>query len=318
MCYQIIDITTWQASSEYDGIYPKGAREKKILISPSHVNIPLKPNWKYLLKFSVSRHPQQFLSEILAYHIGRLCNITVPPAFIAYDRNSNLYGALIEWFYDEKSSIYIDGGDLLSAVDKEFDRAKGERHSIELVFNLFSIIHNYKDKYTFKMFDEILKFIKMLIFDALIGNTDRHQDNWGLIFNKYDGNKKFNISLSPAFDNGTSLCYEILEDKLYNKFFDLNNIKRYIEKGTHHIKYNKGALEKSSHVELIKNLKIQNLPDEYRKACLNIVSFDEESLRTLIFLLSKINCEHRFSEKRCDILFTITSLRKKYLLDALG
>ena len=46
-------------------------------------------------------------------------------------------------------------------------------------------------------------FIDILIFDALIGNCDRHSENWGLVGNtNSDGLKN---RLAPAYDNAASL-----------------------------------------------------------------------------------------------------------------
>ena len=43
---------------------------------------------------------------------------------------------------------------------------------------------------------DIKKIYKMIIFDILIGNSDRHQDNWGLMFDK---DCKL-TGLTPIFD----------------------------------------------------------------------------------------------------------------------
>lgn len=61
----------------------------------------------------------------------------------------------------------------------------------------------------------INEFYKIIIFDALIGNSDRHHSNWGIIsINKIDKNNKFlNFCMSPLYDNGSSLCaYEYNND----------------------------------------------------------------------------------------------------------
>jgi len=51
--------------------------------------------------------------------------------------------------------------------------------------------------------------LKMLIFDFLIGNSDRHQNNWAVI-NTGNGVYKF----SPLYDNSSSLCCYILDINL--------------------------------------------------------------------------------------------------------
>lgn len=50
-------------------------------------------------------------------------------------------------------------------------------------------------------------FIGYLILDALIGNTDRHHDNWGVLVTSEDG--KFRYHLAPTFDHASSLGREL-------------------------------------------------------------------------------------------------------------
>jgi Uncharacterized protein related to capsule biosynthesis enzymes len=52
------------------------------------------------------------------------------------------------------------------------------------------------------------QFIGILVFDFLIGNTDRHQSNWALICE----NDKWR--LSPLYDNSSSLCAYLSGSKL--------------------------------------------------------------------------------------------------------
>lgn len=51
-------------------------------------------------------------------------------------------------------------------------------------------------------------FLRMLIFDYLIGNSDRHQNNWGIIL------EKDKMKWSPLYDNGSSLCAYIPEEQI--------------------------------------------------------------------------------------------------------
>jgi hypothetical protein len=91
----------------------------------------------------------------------------------------------------------------------------------------------------------------MLLFDIIIGNTDRYQDNWGIIIEKSTG-KKLAATLSPAYDNGTSLGYEILDSKIVQ--FD-NPARRlaYIRRGKHHLRSIVGS-RRLDHFELITEL----------------------------------------------------------------
>lgn len=59
-----------------------------------------------------------------------------------------------------------------------------------------------------KYYDE---FVDMLIFDALIFNTDRHGGNFGLLV---DNKTNEPIALAPIFDNGLSLFNYAMDDEL--------------------------------------------------------------------------------------------------------
>ena len=66
-------------------------------------------------------------------------------------------------------------------------------------------------------FKEIIeKFWDMFIVDSLIGNTDRHNGNWGFLLNKTSGE----ISFSPIYDCGSCLN-PMLEDTELEKINDV-------------------------------------------------------------------------------------------------
>ena len=62
-------------------------------------------------------------------------------------------------------------------------------------------------------------FRDMLVFDALICNTDRHQNNFGLLVNSRTNEP---VAFAPIFDNGLGLFPYAMQD-------DLNDIARYAE-----------------------------------------------------------------------------------------
>ena len=216
-----IVIDNWQKDDTYEGVYPSGARVKDAYFSPKEPEDRcIKSNWRYLFKLSRRRFPWQFWCEIIAYRFGSVVGIKVPPAHIGHNKKYgkegvDTYAALIEWFYDDKEKRYISGGQIMVKLIENFDRDTGKKHNLETIRQFF--LNN----------EEILKYwAEILTFDTLIGNIDRHQDNWGFIIERSVKQSFESIGLSPAFDNGTALCYEILEQNIDN-FDDTDKLERY-------------------------------------------------------------------------------------------
>ena len=202
----------------------------------------------------------------------------------------------IEW--NEKKQRYqqietfLEGGDIVVGIDPTFDRKEGEKHNIFIVERIFSSIDQN---------DLFREFLRILIFDTIIGNTDRHQDNWGFIRN----NKTSQVHLAPAFDNSTSLGSELIEEKLAG-YLAQNEIKliQYIKKGKAHI----------NHFELLKNIaqKKEFVIDDIRA----MTRFTDQQIKDILDDLAKIkiaNSKYILSEIRRKLILRIICLRRDLL-----
>lgn len=76
-----------------------------------------------------------------------------------------------------------------------------------------------------------------LVFDALIANTDRHHENWGLLLQpprpaeESTGSSAITqLSVAPTFDHASSLGRE-LQDARRKAILENNGIERYLRKG---------------------------------------------------------------------------------------
>ena len=110
--------------------------------------------------------------------------------------------------------------------DKLEDTYSNSKYSIQMIQNSLNGIL------------EMDKFYKIVIFDILIGNSDRHHSNWailakGTVYKTPEDMLDifFNYNMCPLYDNGSSLCaYEdnnnleiFFKDKM--KFESLVNTK---------------------------------------------------------------------------------------------
>ena len=62
--------------------------------------------------------------------------------------------------------------------------------------------------------EEFIKFEDMMLFDAIIGNKDRHLGNFGMLNNNNTGEL---ISLAPIFDNGLSMLNRMTKNEISDK-----------------------------------------------------------------------------------------------------
>lgn len=252
MHYQIqdkfFDVSSWEIDQDF-GTFPAGARAKDALISPSKVDSEcLLPGTRYLLKRSDKRYPDQFWGEIFAYRVGRLLGFDTPPTFAAYDRRNGVIGALVQWFYDDTTEHYTPGGDYLQLINQAFDRRLGKAHNLDDNMHLMRALSMVGQG--LRGVDWQSWWLNTLAFDALIGNTDRHQENWGLI---YIPNLK-RLKFAPLFDNGTSLGQDRFPEHV--RSWTDKRLDQYIANGQSHVRIVRGGERQELFDTLRKFLKI--------------------------------------------------------------
>lgn len=318
---QPVDVTFWGEKEEFEP-YPEGARVKTLVYAPTQPTFAfLKGSHQYLFKLSRDRCPEQFWNEIFAYRLGLEMGVSVPPAFVAYDDNTNQSAALIEWFLSLTGSIREDsesGGDLCQQMISNFDRDKGKQHNFE---TLSQICLNLQEKYPSFNFDWKTYWAKAFLFDALIGNTDRHQNNWAIIraWEYSEIERAYSIKairFSPVFDNGTSMGYEFTADK-FKHFSDKRRIEVYVSKGRHHIKWGLDDIQSMQHSEmLIKFTAIYPETREIMLDCLNRVNL--ETFEKILHDLTKFDVSVKLTPERANFMLKLLAFRHQRLLNELA
>lgn len=256
-----IDISNWLPDEQFFS-YPEGARPKLAYFPPPNLSLPfIKPYRRYLYKGSSNAPDDQFWAEIVAYKIGCQLGVVVPETYAAYNSMTGSSGALIEWFYTDDELRYTAGGDFMKRSIPDFDGRSGRQHNL---FSVITFCRTWSSRLyqvaTNQIFetDYIKHWGEAFLFDALIGNTDRHQNNWGVTLTPtLSGAIR---RLSPLFDNGTSLGSDRFIDKL-NQWPESRFIS-YVENGTHHMKLkaDDDNRQRKSHAGMIKHY-IETYPE---------------------------------------------------------
>ncbi len=229
----LIDVSEWTLD-EQNAVFPVGARDKQMLWSPEEAPEGLKPSWPYLFKESIARYPDQYWTEVVAYIVSKYIDVKVPKAVPAFrlEDGEIIEGSLIEWFYDVHNERYMPGGVFFKRRIPEFDDELGQHHNFK---DFATILRALKLNSKTPLQDDIgLWVADMAFFDSLIGNTDRHQENWGVIF------RDEHSLMAPLFDNGTSLGHERFVAHIAN--WNEQQYTNYLAKGKHHLRYTRDNL----------------------------------------------------------------------------
>ena len=181
--YEVKDISAWECRG-----FLKGTRDK------NNVKDPINGEF-YMFKYPAEYGNQKngdIWAEKIATEIGKILRIEVQESYLAIKDNEQ--GILIKYSLDKKSEYLEEGATLLKAEFPDFRVNKKPFYTYDNIE--FCLI---------KENINIEEFIDIIFFDCVIGNTDRHSENWGIIRN-YNNNIK---RLIAAYDNGSSLGREL-------------------------------------------------------------------------------------------------------------
>lgn len=303
-----MDVTDWDQDEFV--VFPQGARAKSAYISPDAPLDPvIRPRWRYLLKMSRGCYPEQFWGEVVAYRIACLMGVPVPPAFVAIHRSTGAAGALIEWFYEEGAQNFVWAGEFLQKINENFDRERGSTHCVqdnEILARSFAMGRVGRER----LFTQDWRqwWVDALLFDALIGNTDRHQDNWGFVFRTSEPY----ISLAPLFDNGTSLGSERHQRKFVH--WGEKDFAKYIENGKHHIRWRMASgVEEQGHVALVR-LALARWPST-RTVAQSRLNFSAADMAQSIDDLAALDSPVPFGSERRSFMLELLTRRLAVLQD---
>lgn len=231
---KIIDYTDWD---EYEGASEGSGRSDKIwLINKNTKEIGL-------FKYTKSHETTEHISEKIASDVAKLLGLNC--AEIEIGKYKSEIGSM-SYLINKDDEILIEGIYLINEMYPfynsytMYDSMNEEYYSLEMILKSLN-------KYNLKK-----EFVKIVIFDYLIGNTDRHQNNWAII------QKGEKVRLCPIYDNGSSLCCYIKEENIVTylgndkvRFNSLVNTK-----SKSRIRIDKKSKKEPTHLEVIKYIKI--------------------------------------------------------------
>ena len=207
---QIINIRHWQERKLSVG---HGTRDKVVLKMTNKGKV-------YFIAKTYHKDIGELRSEVCASNIGRLFGFSVQRTWLCkapqYRKLGLRHSSCVLIQLDVRRQRYtkrnqfrenlIHGGALISEINKKFSRLKSDAEGRK--FYTLELVIEALRQYVRKNSEAAIvwqQFFDMLTLDALIGGTDRHYNNWGILEKADEG--KF-LRLAPAFDNGISLLWK--------------------------------------------------------------------------------------------------------------
>lgn len=121
------------------------------------------------------------------------------------------------------------------------------------------------------------QFAEYLTLDALIGNVDRHHENWGV---QRSPEHISEISLAPSFDHASSLGRE-LTDTRRERLLSENAVGRYSERGRGGIYWSEDEKRGPSPLELTRRA-ASDYPTRFSPALRRLRNWDESVLSDIV------------------------------------
>lgn len=213
---------------------------------------------------------------------------------------------------DRRREVLVHGNELLAGSVTGYDMTKRFRQSEHTLGNIIRAVES--------VFDEGPRRIKAaeqlcgyLTLDALIGNTDRHHENWGLVLTaevRGTSYTEVELDVAPSFDHASSLGRELLDEERARRLKE-GGVLTYVHKGRGGIFGNasdKHGLSPLSAVLLARKL----YPKLFERWWRRLEALDELRIRQVVEQVPP----DWMSESAREFALTALSLSRQELLNA--
>lgn len=121
----------------------------------------------------------------------------------------------------------VHGNQILSRLLPGYDPRKRFHQADHTLDNILTVMEVIFAKDTSRM-EAMSRIAEYLVLDAVIGNTDRHHENWGILRRRRDGS--WYGFVAPSFDHASSLGRELLDDRR-DRLLDEDRVGNYVARG---------------------------------------------------------------------------------------
>lgn len=263
---------------------------------------------KYIAKSARKWYPNESITEHLINELGRALGFEMANSCLR--RINNQIWFLSEYFLNEKETLY-HGADLYARYfnnDKQFvDNIQDDNKVDDQDYFTVQLVEEvFKDNFGKESESLFEDYIKMLIFDGITGNNDRHAYNWGIITSIHTNQQK---RFSPIYDSARGLFWNTSDKRVSEVMnqMEKNPNNKFLEKYVLNSRPKIGWEDKKSlsHIELLK-LIYDSETGISKKDFVYLVS--EDNLNKCIYVINN-NFNRLLSVERRKLIVKCLKLR---------
>lgn len=262
--YRVIEVEP-EPAFDPDSIESLGSKEKFWFQLPDD-----RSGTDWLFKFPRPNTGEHWAEKIAAEAAGLL---GISCARVELADCQGIRGSVTESF-TTAGKVLVHGNELLEILVQDYDPEKRYYQSRHTLGNILEILEALADYGP----DCRPQFAEYLLLDAIIGNTDRHHENWGWLINIADDD--WSSELAPSFDHASSLGRELTEVRR-DRILTENRVGAYAERGRGGIYWSEQDSRSPSPLELMRRA-VGTYPDFFRPGLAKLSILDEDNILTII------------------------------------
>lgn len=186
-------------------------------------------NWiRYIAKTGHKWYPIESITELLLNRLGTIFGLNMAESRIAMVGGQLRF--MSRYFLKSSTEELLHGADILAGYLNDSIEFVEEVDKLKLTREFFTlqVIENAVESMFLYQKDEIMhNLVKLIIFDALVGNNDRHFFNWGIIRSI---NGSFQPYFAPIYDTARGLFWNYSEEKIVDIIYVNRTLDTHIKK----------------------------------------------------------------------------------------
>jgi hypothetical protein len=190
------------------------------------IDAAIPPSWPaYIAKVGHKWYPAESVTEQLMTRLGETLELRMANSRLMICDGQIRF--LSRYFLQREESL-VHGAEILGGylADEKFVAAVGEEKLEQDVFTFNVFCEAMRARFPANANDILMEFVRMIGFDAIAGNQDRHLYNWGVIVHPTAVRPP---RFSPIFDTARGLFWNEPESQLA-RFDSDQSLRGYVEK----------------------------------------------------------------------------------------